>query len=250
LDSEACNPKILNPEIRCFATCKVLNLKTLNPDSGSMQPSNRGPLHKEEGWGRYEGEMKAVVHAYVEVMKLIRHLPPRTRSYYFQFARENFVTYNQEQNSSVICLLLLRAPSSIAKFPSLHMVSWINCRPTREHQVLALKRDKVLFWNSNEWIWIWIWIFGCNVHMNMIMVRLSHLKNIHQVWVGLISKNIINDGYIFIHNWLICMLIFGLKDIIWPTLIKTPNIFGLFLNIINISVVIFSNTKLIILLLF
>ncbi|CAK9263091.1 unnamed protein product [Sphagnum jensenii] len=89
--------------------------------------------------------MKAVVHAYVEVMKLIRHLPPRTRSYYFQFARENFVTYNQEQNSSVIRLLLLRAPSSIAKFPSLHMVSWINCRPTREHQVLALKKDKVLF---------------------------------------------------------------------------------------------------------
>jgi hypothetical protein len=61
--------------------------------------------------------------------------------------------------------------------------------------------------------------------MNMIMVRLSHFKNIHQLWVGLISKNIINDGYIFIHNWLICMLIFGLKDIIQPTFLKAPNFF-------------------------
>jgi hypothetical protein len=74
-----------------------------------MQPSNRGPLRKEEGRGRYEGEMKAVVHAYAEVMKLIRHLPPRTRSYYSQFARENFVTYSQEQDPSVIRSLLLRA---------------------------------------------------------------------------------------------------------------------------------------------
>ncbi len=32
-----------------------------------------------------------MVHAYAEVMKL-KHLPPRTRSYYSQFARENFVT--------------------------------------------------------------------------------------------------------------------------------------------------------------
>ncbi|CAM6034154.1 unnamed protein product [Sphagnum compactum] len=53
--------------------------------------------------------MKAVVHAYAEVMKLIRHLPPRTRSYYSQFARENFVTYSQEQDPSVIRSLLLRA---------------------------------------------------------------------------------------------------------------------------------------------
>lgn len=53
--------------------------------------------------------MKAVVHAYAEVMKLIRHLPPRTRSYYSQFARENFVTYSQEKDPSVIRSLLLRA---------------------------------------------------------------------------------------------------------------------------------------------
>jgi hypothetical protein len=53
--------------------------------------------------------MKAVVHAYAEVMKLIRHLPPRTRSYYSQFARENFFTYSQEQDPSVIRSLLLRA---------------------------------------------------------------------------------------------------------------------------------------------
>ncbi len=33
-----------------------------------MQASNRGPLRKEEGRGRYEGEMKVVVHAYAEVM--------------------------------------------------------------------------------------------------------------------------------------------------------------------------------------
>jgi hypothetical protein len=82
-----------------------------------MQPSNRGPLHKEEGRGRYEGKMKAVVHAYAEVMKLIRHLRPRMCSYYFQFAWENFITYSQEQVLSVIRSLLLCAPSSVAKFP-------------------------------------------------------------------------------------------------------------------------------------
>jgi hypothetical protein len=38
-----------------------------------------------------QGRHEAVVHAYAEAMKL-RHLPPRTRSYYSQFARENLVT--------------------------------------------------------------------------------------------------------------------------------------------------------------
>jgi hypothetical protein len=58
--------------------------------------------------------MKAVVHAYAKVMKLIKHLPPRTHSYYSQFARENFVTYSQEQDLSDICSLLLRARSVFA----------------------------------------------------------------------------------------------------------------------------------------
>jgi hypothetical protein len=85
--------------------------------------------------------MKAMVHAYAEVMKLIRHLPPRTRSYYSQFARENFVTYSQEQDPSVIRSLLLRAPSSVME--SAPRVKRVLILDTISYLILGFRQAKL-----------------------------------------------------------------------------------------------------------
>jgi len=54
--------------------------------------------------------MKAATQqAYREVLKLVRKLPPPTRSYYTQYARENFVTYSEAEDPAAIRSLLLRA---------------------------------------------------------------------------------------------------------------------------------------------
>ncbi|KAJ7300225.1 hypothetical protein O6H91_Y033000 [Diphasiastrum complanatum] len=53
--------------------------------------------------------MKAVVRAYGEVLRLVRLLPPQTRSYYSRYARENFVAYADEHDPAAIRDLLRRA---------------------------------------------------------------------------------------------------------------------------------------------
>lgn len=51
----------------------------------------------------------AVKQAYREVLKLVKRLPPHTRAYYTQYARENFVTYSEVQDAASIQTLLARA---------------------------------------------------------------------------------------------------------------------------------------------
>jgi hypothetical protein len=52
---------------------------------------------------------EAVKQAYREVLKLVKRLPPHTRAYYTQYARENFVTYSEVQDAASIQTLLARA---------------------------------------------------------------------------------------------------------------------------------------------
>nr|XP_024401468.1 LYR motif-containing protein PHYPADRAFT_186863 isoform X2 [Physcomitrium patens] len=51
---------------------------------------------------------QAVKQAYREVLKLVKRLPPPSRGYYAQYARENFVTYSEVEDPESIRSLLAR----------------------------------------------------------------------------------------------------------------------------------------------
>lgn len=50
----------------------------------------------------------AVKQAYREVLKLVKRLPPPSRGYYTQYARENFITYSEAQDAASVRALLAR----------------------------------------------------------------------------------------------------------------------------------------------
>lgn len=49
------------------------------------------------------------LRAYMEVLRLVRRLPPETRAYYSKYARENFVNYRELDDPSSLPDLLHRA---------------------------------------------------------------------------------------------------------------------------------------------
>ncbi|KAG6538512.1 LYR motif-containing protein At3g19508-like [Zingiber officinale] len=53
--------------------------------------------------------MQRALRAYLEVLRLVRHLPPETRPYYCKYARENFVNYRDLDESASLDELLQRA---------------------------------------------------------------------------------------------------------------------------------------------
>jgi hypothetical protein len=53
--------------------------------------------------------MKQALRIYAAVLRLVRLLPPETRSYYARFARENFVTYRDEEDAIAIADLFDRS---------------------------------------------------------------------------------------------------------------------------------------------
>ncbi|OAY85951.1 LYR motif-containing protein [Ananas comosus] len=52
---------------------------------------------------------KKGLRAYMEVLRLVRRLPPETRAYYAKYARENFVNYRDADPSTSLPDLLRRA---------------------------------------------------------------------------------------------------------------------------------------------
>lgn len=55
-------------------------------------------------------EMNAPVkQVYREILKLVKRLPPASRGYYTQYARENFITYSEVQDQATVWSLLERA---------------------------------------------------------------------------------------------------------------------------------------------
>ncbi|KAJ4773678.1 LYR motif-containing protein [Rhynchospora pubera] len=55
--------------------------------------------------------MERALRAYMEVLRLVRRLPPETRAYYSKYARENFVNYRELDDPSSLPDLLRRAYS-------------------------------------------------------------------------------------------------------------------------------------------
>lgn len=55
--------------------------------------------------------MEKALRAYMEVLRLVRRLPPDTRAYYSKYARENFVNYRELDDPSSLPDLLHRAYS-------------------------------------------------------------------------------------------------------------------------------------------
>jgi hypothetical protein len=90
--------------------------------------------------------MKAATQqAYREVLKLVRKLPPPTRSYYTQYARENFVTYSEAEDPAAIRSLLLRAH---------HHTCWV-LKKVRVHLLnieSLVKKGKTYCWRKYLWI--------------------------------------------------------------------------------------------------
>ncbi|WOL05397.1 hypothetical protein Cni_G14125 [Canna indica] len=58
--------------------------------------------------------MRRALRAYMEVLRLVRRLPPETRPYYSKHARENFVNYRELDDSTSLDELLQRAYSHTA----------------------------------------------------------------------------------------------------------------------------------------
>ncbi|XP_024401470.1 LYR motif-containing protein PHYPADRAFT_186863 isoform X2 [Physcomitrium patens] len=63
---------------------------------------------------------QAVKQAYREVLKLVKRLPPPSRGYYAQYARENFVTYSEVEDPESIRSLLARVH---------HHTCWVLKKP-------------------------------------------------------------------------------------------------------------------------
>ncbi|KAG6538511.1 hypothetical protein ZIOFF_003635 [Zingiber officinale] len=76
--------------------------------------------------------MQRALRAYLEVLRLVRHLPPETRPYYCKYARENFVNYRDLDESTSLDELLQRAYAHSTWV--LDKVATVPCRSRANHE--------------------------------------------------------------------------------------------------------------------